>query len=112
MTRAYATIHVAVPGVPVRVTAQELDPDAPQHVHGFMVQVLPTNTGRIAVGDGPLVNLAGAVKVLAFLAVPTKNSIPSFQAALTAAPNALQLRDLYIDAEVAGEGVIVSILIA
>lgn len=111
MIRPYATIHVPIPGIPVRVTAQELDPSAPQHVHGILIQALPGNTGRMAIGDATL-NFAGAIGVFAFLAIPTKNSIPSFQAALTLAPGAIQLRDFYIDAEVAGEGVIVAVLVA
>lgn len=109
MIRAYATIRVTTPGSPIRVTYAEPDPNKYFHVHGVMFEVLPTNVGVIYIGDQTL-NQAALTGIFAALAVPTKNSLPYFQAANTLAPGAIQLRDFYIDAAMAGDGVFVTYL--
>lgn len=110
MIRAYATITVPVPGTPRRVTLGESDPAAVNGCHGILIQALPGNTGVIYIGSAQL-NKTAKTGVYAFLAIPTANVIPSFSAALTLAPGAMQLRDFYIDADVATDGVVVSILV-
>lgn len=99
------------PGTPVRLSSTQPRPAEKFAVHGVMVQALYNNTGKIFVGDSTL-NKSTMVGVHAVLAIPTANTIPSFTAALTAAPNSVNLSDLYIDGDVAGEGVTVSVLIA
>lgn len=111
MLNDFATIRITAPGTPQRVTQGEPNPSEHNGCHGVMIQVLPDNVGRVYVGKEGM-NKTAFTKVLAFLAVPTKNSIPSFQAALTLAPGAIQLRDLWIDADSVNDGVIVSVLIA
>jgi hypothetical protein len=110
MIRAYAKILVPVPGVPQRVTLNEANPAATQGCHGVLIQVLPTNLGKIYVGTATM-NKTAFTELFAFLAIPTSNFIPSFSAALTLSPGGIQLRDLYIDADLANEGVIVTALI-
>lgn len=110
MIRAYATINVPLPGSPVRVTSGEPDPAANQGCHGVLIQARPTNVGKIFIGRSDL-NRTTHVGVMGFLAIPTINQIPSFSAALTLSPGGLQLRDLYIDADLANDGVIVTILV-
>lgn len=110
MITAYAKITVAVAGTPERITKNETSPGDSHGCHGVLVQALPTNTGIIFIGNR-LMNKSAYTGILAFLPVPTTNTIPSWSAALTMAPGAIQLRDLYIDAAVAGDGVIVSILV-
>ena len=101
------------PGVPVRLTSQltSQPPSEKFACHGVLVQALFSNTGKIYVGDRTL-NKATMTGVHGTLAIPTVNTIPSFTAALTASPNAVNLSDLYIDGDVLGEGATVSVLIA
>jgi len=103
-------VVVPVPGTPVRVTAANADPR--QHVacHGIMFQVLPTNTGRVYVGGAQLDRVA-VTNVFAMLPAPSSTQLPNFSAAITQAPNALGVEEFWIDADNAGEGVIVTILI-
>ena len=110
MIQAYAKITVAVPGTPERVTKGESNPAATQGCHGVLIQALPTNTGKIYIGTSAM-SKAAFTGLFAMLAVPNTNFIPSFSAALTLSPSAIQLRDLYIDADVATDGVIVTALI-
>ena len=110
MIQAYAKITVPVPGTPVRVTLNETDPTASRGCHGVLIQVLKSNTGAVYVGTSAM-NKTALTGLYAQLAIPTANFIPSFSAALTLSPGGIQLRDLYIDADVAAEGVIVTALI-
>lgn len=110
MIQAYAKIIVPVPGVPRRVTLAETDPAAARGCHGVLIQALPTNQGKIYIGRGDL-DRALFTGMFAFLAIPTSNFIPSFSAALTLSPGGIQLRDLFIDADIANDGVIVTALV-
>lgn len=81
----------------------------PAICHGVMFQALPGNTGKVYVGASDMV--AGSnTGVFAFIAIPTVNHIPAFSTALTIAPNALNVGDFYVDADVPGDGVIVTYL--
>lgn len=100
------------PGTPVQVSS--LVPQSPfpnEPVHGVMVQALKANVGVAYVGTSAM-NRAASTGLFAQLAIPTTNTIPSFTAALTIAPNAINLSDLWIDVDQGGDGVIVSVLIA
>ena len=103
MIQAYAKILVAAPGTPVRVTVNESTPSDARGCHGVLIQVLPTNLGKIYIGTATM-NKTAFTNIFAFLAIPTSNFIPSFSAALTLSPGGIQLRDLYIDADQANEG--------
>jgi hypothetical protein len=82
----------------------------PVPCHAIMFQALPTNTGKVyickATGDPSTM-----VGVYATLGVPTANLIPSFSLAITIAPNALNLGDYWVTSDVAGEGVLVDIVV-
>ena len=97
------------PGTPIRLTSGQTNPNEKFGTHGVMVQALFNNTGKIYVGNSTL-NKGAMTGVHATLAIPTANTIPSFTAALTAAPNSVNLADLWIDGDVQGEGVTVSYL--
>lgn len=108
-------LTVPSPGTPVNVPAPILPGAGPTipgltTVHAAIVEALETNTGKV------YVCLQGANKtsragVLLTLPIPTPNLIPAFSVSITAAANAVPLTDLYIDADVAGEGVTISGLI-
>lgn len=102
---------VAVPGTPVRLTSTQANPAEKFACHGVLAQALPANTGKVYIGRSTM-NRTTMTDIVATLAIPTDNTIPSFTAALTLSPNAVNLADLYVDADVGGEGVIVSVLVA
>lgn len=111
---ALGRLTVPVPGTKVAVSS--IIPagvwssvNGPYKGHGIMLQVLPTNTDRITVYQ---LQADGSYNEVAFLAAPTDNFIPSFSAALTIAPNSIVMSDLYVDAAVADEGVIVDLLVS
>lgn len=106
-----ARITVAVPGTPVRATSTQAAPAEKFSCHGVLIQAMPFNTGRVYIGRSTM-NKTALTDLFAVLAIPTDNTIPSFTAALTLAPNSVNLSDLYIDADVAAEGALVSVLVA
>jgi len=100
-----------VPGTPVRFTSTQANPAEKFSCHGVLAQALPTNTGKVYIGMSGM-NKASLANVIAVLAIPTDHTIPSFTVALTLSPNAINLSDLYLDADIASEGALVSVLIA
>ena len=75
--------------------------------HAFMVEALPTNVGNIYIGLSNM-NKATMVGVVAVLAKPTANTIPSFSSTVSYAPSALDLAQIFIDADSSGDGVVAS----
>jgi hypothetical protein len=110
MIQSLGRLIVAVPGTPVRVTTNLPQPTDRYACHGVLLQALPSNVGRVYIGTSGLVRATFA-NVYAYLAVPTANQGPTFSAALTLAPNAVQLQDMFIDADNANDGVIVTTLV-
>lgn len=110
MIQSLGPLRVALAGVPQRVTLNLPQPLERFTVHGVLLQVLPTNAGRIYVGTSAL-NRATFENLYGMLAVPTANVLPTFSAALTLSPNAILLTDMFIDADQNNDGVIVTVLI-
>ncbi len=104
-------VLVPTPGTPVVIPASAYASITPPSVHAFIIQVLDTNVGKIYVGVVGLDKTTRA-NCLIVLPVPTTNSLPSFQAAVTMAANALSLPMIRIDADTANDGVIVSVMVA
>ncbi len=106
---------VAVAGTPVLVVipthANGLPVINPARCHAFIVQALSGNTGKVYVGTTGLVKSTLA-NVLVVLAVPATNVIPTLSVAVQQAANSLGLDDVYIDADVNGDGVLISVMIA
>lgn len=103
MLNIFGLVTVVTADTKVRLTENESDPTADFAVHSFLVVAQETNTGRIFIGDSTLDKATG-VGVLGVLAIPTNNSIPSFDGV----SSYQKLNELYIDAEVDGEGAYVS----
>lgn len=80
-------------------------------LHGILFQARRANTGLVYIGDRPTMDKTTLAGVLAVLAIPTDNALPTFSAALTWSPNALQLETFWIDADDAGDGCLVSVLV-
>lgn len=106
---AFGKIVIPTGGVPQQIVV----PKAmnPPSCHAVIIETLPSNTGKIYIG---LVGLTRAtlVQVLAILPVPTVNLLPTFSIALTVAGNAINVGDLWLDADTNGEGVLLSALVA
>lgn len=111
MITPIAVLNIAAPGTPVRCTSTQSNPGDPFACHGVSVQTWKGNTGRVYIGTVGM-NKATGENVLAVLAIPTDNTIPSWSAALTLAPNAINLSMLYVDADVADSKVLVGVLVA
>jgi len=94
-------ITVTTGGTPVRVTANHIG------VNSIAFQQLAAQTGKIFIGTATL-NKGTLVGVLAVLAVPTANILPSASFTIVNAPAGLDARDFWVDADVNGEGVLVS----
>jgi hypothetical protein len=106
---AFGKILVPAAGQPVQIQA----PPAmnPPSCHALIIEALPGNTGKIYVGLAGLTR-ATLQQVLIILPIPTVNLLPTFSIALTVAGNAINVGSLWVDADVAGEGVLVSALVA
>lgn len=104
-------IIVTTPGTPVSavVNLPTKPPHAPYTAHGVMFQALPANTGKVYIGALGM-DIVAFDKLFAVLGIPTTTVIPSFSAALTISPNGMVLNQFYVDADVAGEGVILTYL--
>lgn len=83
----------------------------PPSCHAVIIEALPTNTGKIYIGLSGLDKVTLA-RVLVILPIPTANLIPTFSIALTVAGNAINVGDLWLDADLLGEGVLLSALVA
>lgn len=101
----------ATSGTPARITANQSVPAARFQCHAIMIEALPTNTGKVYVMDRSNGVIATLVGVLAILAVPTANVIPTYTVGFSGAPNPMNAASYYIDVENTGEGVIVSVLV-
>ena len=117
MIQIEGLIRIPVPGTLVRVSSlitQDahgvLNDPTKFSCHACLIQAWHANTGKIFIGRADMVSATG-VGVSTVLAIPTVNSIPAFSAALTLAPAGVDLSSLFLDAEVANEGVLVTVLV-
>jgi hypothetical protein len=99
------------PGAPLRATTNLTPPGDRLNVHGVLIQALPTNVGRVYIGKQTL-NRAAFTDLYAVLPIPAGAALPSFSTALTLAPNAINVADFWIDVDSAGDGVLVTALVA
>ncbi len=111
MIQAIGKLLVASPGTLVRATSGQPDPAANLRCHGFLFQALPGNLGKVYIG-GPGLVRASLADVLAILAIPTTNLLPTFSAAVTISTNSLSLEGIYLDADFSNEGALCTILVA
>ena len=105
--RALGSFTVPVAGTPVKIT---LPADQPKTCHAFSIQALPTNTGKVFVGDRQTMNKTTMVGVLAIIPTPTANLLGSVTSALAAGANAIPIDNLWLDVDTGAEGVLMSIL--
>jgi hypothetical protein len=78
--------------------------------HAVLFQAKKNNTGIVYIGRNPM-NRTTLEGVAGQLAIPTANSIPSFSIALTLSPDGVDLSDLWLNADSAGDGALVTLLV-
>src|SRR5213592_3247255 len=110
MIKSKGKVTVTTAGAPSRLTANETNPASRIPCHAIMVEVWPTNSGKVYIMDRPNGDRATGVGVIAILAVPTANIIQVFTAGISSAPNGINLADYYVDVDNSGEAVLVTIL--
>jgi hypothetical protein len=99
--KSLGKITVTTGGTPVQVSTTRVG------ANSIMFQQIPGNTGKMYIGDSTLVK-ATLVGVHAVLPIPTTNILPSYTATIVEAPAGLNAAEFWVDAEVNGEGVLVS----
>lgn len=107
MWRSLGKVTVAAAGTPARATANQSDPTSRYPAHALLFQAWFGNTGKVYIMEGNNPS-SSTGKILAVLAVPTTNSIPSASATVTYAPVAFNASDYYIDVDVNGDSCLVS----
>ena len=106
---SFGSVIIPVGGIPVRVVVPPTM--NPPSCHALIIQTLRSNTGKIYIGLSGMQRTTLA-QTLAVLPIPTDNLLPTFSIALTVAANAINVADLWLDADVNGEGVLISALVA
>lgn len=109
MMRALGKVTVTTPGTPVPITSILPGDLTPAAVHSVLVQAVPANTGAVYLGAAGLTK-ATLANCYMVLATPTVNSVPSFSAVHNLLGQGVQINDMLIDADVAGNGVIVTVV--
>lgn len=97
----HRAITVPTAGTPVQVSTTRIP------AHAILIEALWTNTGRVYIGDSTLV-VGTKTGLLNVLPPPTGNMFPAVSAGIPAAPNGLDLSQIWIDVQTNGEGVLVS----
>lgn len=109
-TQELGKVTVSSPGTPVQATVNLSRPTERLAVNAYMCQALPSNTGKVYVGNKAM-NKTTLVGVTAILAVPTSNTIPSFSVSASPVPIGFDMTFVYIDADNTGDGCIVSAVV-
>ena len=79
--------------------------------HAVLFQALSTNTGPVYIGNRGMVATApDFAGVMVTLLTPTDSAVMSFSIGLPLAPNGLNLDEFWIDAAIATDGVLVSVV--
>lgn len=100
---------VITPGTLVPLTSIMAPLGQFKTVQSILFQAMSTNLGRVYIGTATL-NRAALTNVSAVLAIPTANTIPSYGISNPLSPAGVDIDQLYLDADVAGEGVLVTVL--
>lgn len=113
MVEIVGKISVPVPGTPVSVIASPLVTallGSFQTVQSVLFQAWKGNIGAVYVGKSGLNRTTGAA-VGAVLPIPTINAIGAFGASNHLSPAGIDLSVFYLDADVANDGALVTLLI-
>lgn len=117
MLQVLGPITVPVPGVPIRSTigvtqnaGGNINDPLRFTCYAALFQAMKGNVGNVYIGLQSM-NRSSGVGVAAVLPIPTTNQIPAFGISLTISPAGVDLSNLFIDADSAGDGVLLTILV-
>lgn len=102
-------VTVPAAGTPVRTTANLPVPTANCPAHSYLIEALPANTGDIYVGRSTMNTVTGA-DVFVVIPASTANVYPSFTSTIIEAAAGFNMAEIWLDAEVNGDGALVSII--
>lgn len=113
MVGSLGTVTVPSPGVLVRATVNQTDPTARIAAQSVEFQVLPTNAGVVSVclAGADMTGTSSDELVLHRLPKPvsaTTGPFDTYRVGVFNAPSALNPADFYVDADVPGDGVLIS----
>ena len=111
MLKAYGKTTIAVPGTPICVTTGQANPTSVhQHIcHGVRIQAWPANTGLIYIGSSAAMVAATGVGVYGVIGIPgATGEIPYLDLGGGPQANPVDLTQVWLDAQVGGEGAIVT----
>ena len=108
MQDSLGKVVVVTPGVPVRATINRANPAENYHVHGYAVQRLKANKGEVYVSLSPTDDRVALSRILCILS----STQPSFCAGIGIELNGTNMADVYFDADNAGDGVTIGVLIS
>lgn len=115
MIEAKGVVRVSTPGTPVSVlTLLPANQRTQTHlIHAFFFQPLPTNSGFVYIGDDSTgeMDKSTLAHCYAWLPIPTTNSAPAFSGAHTIAPNGFTFNQFWVDADMAEDGVLVTVIV-
>lgn len=111
MLKSLGVVTVTTGGTPVQVSATNI------YTQTIVIQQLQANTGKIYICDRATAVKATGVGVLYVLPKPVLNSgvaetLPSLTIVGPSPANKLDVSELWIDADVNGEGCLISILLS
>jgi len=110
MWHSLGKVTVAATGTLVRATNNETTPATRYPYQSILFEQIPGNTDKIYICDRSTASKTTWVGVLAYLMPPTTGNAPSCGMEIPSAPAALNAADIWIDAEVSGEGVLISVV--
>ena len=103
----------ATSGTPERLTKNQSDPTARYAVHGFQVEALDDNVGKVYIGDREgMLTVSPRTGLIKVLPAPATGVIPSWSVTKTAQPAGFNMANYWVDVENTGEGVLVTALVA
>jgi hypothetical protein len=112
MFKSFGRITVAVSGTPVQATVNEPAQADRFSTHSVMVERDdPNDIGLVYIGTSAAMNIATLEGVIAILAVPTTNFLPVFTVTITHMPDGVNANELWIDADVSGDSVLISAVV-
>lgn len=102
--RSFGWVTVTVAGTPERVTTNSI------RAHAVFIQQVTGNTGAMHIGLSASMDPADGTDMIATLPIPTTNVLPSYSTGVDHASAGVNLNELWIDAGVSGEEVLISYL--
>jgi hypothetical protein len=110
MWHSLGHVTITLSGILARATNNETIPTDRLPCQSILFEQWPGNTGKIYICDRQTANKSIGTGVIAILAPPSTSGYPSAGCGVPSAPAALNAADFWIDAEISGEGPLISVV--